>query len=126
MSVGETRVVVIVTGEIIKPFADRPTEGVLQFSADLCLAAEVGNIIFSDLFSRLNLCVFIQAAGYNQSHVCRLIERSLKDSDCIDLESLTLIAGEQVWAICCDIRVLSFHGNMNDVTSLAIVSICRH
>jgi exosome complex RNA-binding protein Rrp42 (RNase PH superfamily) len=35
---------VIVSGEIIKPFPDRPTEGILQFSADMCLAAEVSTL----------------------------------------------------------------------------------
>jgi exosome complex component RRP45 len=55
--------------------------------------------------------------------VCRLVERSIKDSECIDLESLTLIAGEQVWSICCDIRILSFHGNIIDATNLAVVSM---
>lgn len=43
--------VVIVTGEIVKPFPDRPTEGILQFSADMCLAAEVSEIHFCAHFS---------------------------------------------------------------------------
>jgi exosome complex component RRP45 len=64
-----------------------------------------------------------QHAGFNQSMVCRLLERTVKDSECIDLESLTLVAGEQVWSISCDIRVLSFHGNLIDTTNLAVVSI---
>lgn len=105
VTIGDTRVLVIVTGEIVKPFPDRPTEGMLQFSADMCLAAE--------------------HAGFNQSVICRLVERSIKDNECIDLESLTLVAGEQVWCICCDIRVLSFHGNLIDTTNLAVMSALR-
>jgi exosome complex RNA-binding protein Rrp42 (RNase PH superfamily) len=42
---------VIVTGDIAKPFPDRPTEGTLQFSADLCLAAEVSTLTLLSLLS---------------------------------------------------------------------------
>jgi exosome complex RNA-binding protein Rrp42 (RNase PH superfamily) len=73
--------------------------------------------------THLQMTFIFQASGFSQSHVCRLVERAIKDSECLDLESLTLVAGEQVWGICCDIRVLSFHGNLIDATNLAVVSM---
>jgi exosome complex RNA-binding protein Rrp42 (RNase PH superfamily) len=53
--------------------------------------------------------------------LCRLLERSIRESDAIDTESLCIISGEKVWCIRCDVRVLDYGGNLPDACSLAVV-----
>lgn len=45
----------------------------------------------------------------------------MRDSDAIDTESLCIIAGEKVWCITCDIRVLNYSGNLTDACNIAAV-----
>ena len=50
-----------------------------------------------------------------------MIERSIRESEAIDVESLCIVGGEKVWSIRCDIRVLDYDGNIIDVASMATV-----
>ncbi|XP_010081851.1 PREDICTED: exosome complex component RRP45 [Pterocles gutturalis] len=55
-----------------------------------------------------------------------LIERCLRNSECIDTESLCVVAGEKVWQIRLDLHVLNHDGNMIDAASIAgIVALCH-
>ncbi|XP_010146461.1 PREDICTED: exosome complex component RRP45 [Eurypyga helias] len=56
----------------------------------------------------------------------RLIERCLRNSKCIDTESLCVIAGEKVWQIRLDLHLLNHDGNIIDAASIAgIVALCH-
>nr|XP_009934914.1 PREDICTED: exosome complex component RRP45 [Opisthocomus hoazin] len=56
----------------------------------------------------------------------RLIERCLRDSKCIDTESLCVVAGEKVWQIRLDLHLLNHDGNIIDAASIAgIVALCH-
>lgn len=77
MSLGSTRVFAQVSCEIYQPNNSRPNEGVLQISAELA-----GDNKFSDL-TKIN----------------QVLEKFYKDSKCIDLEALCIIAEEKVWLI---------------------------
>lgn len=48
--------------------------------------------------------------GISKIELNRLLDRSIKESDAIDTESLCIISGEKVWLICCDVRVLDYSG----------------
>lgn len=72
----------------------------------------------------LNLSVLFQQAGHTSNSICRVLERSIRDSEALDTESLCIIAGEKVWCISCDIRVLNYDGNIFDASNLAAVSSC--
>lgn len=50
-----------------------------------------------------------------------MLERSIRDSEAIDTESLCIIAGERVWNILCDVRVINYGGNVLDACNLATV-----
>jgi exosome complex component RRP45 len=58
--------------------------------------------------------------------VSRVVERSLRDSDAVDVESLCIIAGEKVWSIRCVAHVLDDGGNVTDCVSLAVAAALLH
>ena len=58
--------------------------------------------------------------------VNRIIERCLKESRSIDLESLCLIANEKVWCLRVDVLVLNDAGNLLDCCCIAAISALAH
>ncbi|XP_036778896.1 exosome complex component RRP45 isoform X2 [Manis pentadactyla] len=56
----------------------------------------------------------------------RLLERCLRNSKCIDTESLCVVAGEKVWQIRVDLHLLNHDGNIIDAASIAaIIALCH-
>ncbi|KFQ99654.1 Exosome complex component RRP45, partial [Opisthocomus hoazin] len=112
VELGKTRVLAQVSCELVPPKPNRPTEGILFFNLELSPMAAPG---FepgrqSELLVKLN----------------RLIERCLRDSKCIDTESLCVVAGEKVWQIRLDLHLLNHDGNIIDAASIAgIVALCH-
>jgi exosome complex component RRP45 len=97
------RVLCVVNAEIVVPYPDRATEGMLQFTVDVSLSTE--------------------QAGHTSSQLCRMLERSIRDSEALDTESLCIIAGEKVWSIICDVKILNYDGNVIDACNLAAVCL---
>lgn len=108
VQIGDTRVFCAVHGQITSPYPDRPTEGMLQFGAELSMGAET-------------------SAGQQLSQVdiVRLLERCIRESEAIDTESLCIVGGEKVWLISCEVRVLDFSGNVLDASLLAAMGALR-
>ncbi|XP_062430007.1 exosome complex component RRP45 isoform X2 [Rhea pennata] len=112
VELGKTRVLGQVSCELVPPKPNRATEGILFFNLELSPMAAPG---FepgrqSELLVKLN----------------RLIERCLRNSKCIDTESLCVIAGEKVWQIRLDLHLLNHDGNIIDAASIAgIVALCH-
>lgn len=103
---GHTLVITVITGEIVTPFADRPVEGILQFSAHVSPHTEL--------------------AGTSQWELTRMLERSLKDSEALDTESLCIVGGERVWQINCNINVIDGSGgNVIDACLLSAMSALK-
>ncbi|CAG9464269.1 unnamed protein product [Pedinophyceae sp. YPF-701] len=111
VSLGDTRALAVVRGEIEQPFPDRQSEGSVQFFVDLtALAAPaVDYSTTSELTAQL----------------VRTVERSLKNSRAIDLESLCIVTGRRCWALRVDIRVLDHNGNLVDVCILSALAALR-
>ncbi|XP_064272457.1 exosome complex component RRP45 isoform X2 [Passer domesticus] len=112
VELGRTRVLAQVSCELVPPKPSRPTEGVLFFNLELSPMAapglEPGRQ--SELLVSLN----------------RLLERCLRDSKCIETESLCVVAGEKVWQIRLDMHLLNHDGNITDAASIAgIVALCH-
>ncbi|NWU63895.1 EXOS9 protein, partial [Pterocles burchelli] len=112
VELGRTRVLGQVSCELVPPRPNRPTEGILFFNVELSPMAvpgfEPGRQ--SELLVELN----------------SLIERCLRNSECIDTESLCIVAGEKVWQIRLDLHVLNHDGNMIDAASIAGIVALRH
>ncbi|NXC12930.1 EXOS9 protein, partial [Corythaeola cristata] len=112
VELGKTRVLAQVSCELVPPKPNRPTEGILFFNLELSPMAAPG---FepgrqTELLVKLN----------------RLIERCLRNSKCVDTESLCVVAGEKVWQIRLDLHLLNHDGNIIDAASIAgIVALCH-
>jgi len=113
VSLGKTRVLAQVTCQVVEPLFSRPNEGVLQVNLDLTgLAAprfEGGG-----------------RPGEESVELSRLLERTLKESRCLDLESLCIVAEEKVWQIRLDLNVMNHEGNLFDASSIAgLCALCH-
>jgi len=60
------------------------------------------------------------------AELCRLLERCVKESGCVDMESLCVRAGERVWAVRVDVHVLDDDGALADVASVAVCAALTH
>ncbi|XP_003221849.2 exosome complex component RRP45 [Anolis carolinensis] len=112
VELGKTRILGQVSCELVTPKPNRATEGILFFNLELSPMAspafEPGRQ--PELLVKLN----------------RLLERCLRNSKCIDTESLCVVAGEKVWQIRVDLHVLNHNGNLIDAASIAaIVALCH-
>jgi exosome complex component RRP45 len=105
-------VLATVTCEVVAPQAERPTEGFFKFDVE-----------FAGMSS-----VSVEPGRQNVRGVAlsRVVEKSLRDSDAIDVESLCIIAGEKVWSIRCIAHVLDDGGNATDAVSLAVAAALLH
>jgi len=109
---GTTRVLAQVSAQVTEPRLARPNEGILIVNVELSpLAAprfEPGRL--SDEGVEIN----------------RTLERCLKESRCLDLESLCIISEEKVWTVRLDLHIINHEGNMGDVCSVAGLSALCH
>nr|XP_012143544.1 PREDICTED: exosome complex component RRP45-like isoform X2 [Megachile rotundata] len=109
---GQTRAVAQVTCDIQQPKTSRPNEGMLHINVEL-------NAMVTQNFD----------AG-KQAEVSVLISRQLekcfKDSKCIDLESLCIIADKKVWNLRVDINIINHDGNLIDCASIATLAALSH
>ncbi|XP_021183963.3 exosome complex component RRP45 [Helicoverpa armigera] len=112
VSLGETKVLAQVSCEVVQPKQIRPNEGLLYINAEISpmAAPQFEANRQNDLSLSLN----------------RQLEKCYKDSKCIDLESLCIVAEEKVWSIRVDIKVLNLDGNLIECASLATVTALAH
>ena len=112
VSLGKTKVQANVSTSVTEPRVTRPNEGILMVYVDLSPIAapkfEVGRL--TDEGVELN----------------RTIERCLKESRCLDLESLCIVSEEKVWSVRLDIQILNHCGNLSDAASIAgLAALCH-
>ncbi|XP_071787486.1 exosome complex component RRP45-like [Asterias amurensis] len=109
---GQTRVLAQASCKAVEPKNARPTEGQLYLNLELSPMAspsfEAGRL--SEYGVELN----------------RLLEKCLKESRAVDLESLCIVAGEKVWQIRVDVHVLNHDGSILDCASVAAITALSH
>ncbi|XP_061685425.1 exosome complex component RRP45 [Syngnathoides biaculeatus] len=112
VELGKTRVMAQVSCELVAPKENRPNEGMMFFNIELSPMAspafEQGRQ--SELSVKLN----------------RQLERCLRNSKCIDTESLCVVSGEKVWQIRVDVHTLNHEGNLMDAASIAAIAALCH
>lgn len=112
VDLGKTRVMAQVSCELVAPKESRPNEGIMFFNIELSPLAspafEQGRQ--SELSVKLN----------------RQLERCLRNSKCIDTESLCVVSGEKVWQIRVDVHMLNHDGNLMDAASIAAITALCH
>nr|XP_020451822.1 exosome complex component RRP45 [Monopterus albus] len=112
VDLGKTRVMAQVSCELVAPKENRPNEGIMFFNIELSPMASPAfeQSRQSELSVKLN----------------RQLERCLRNSKCIDTESLCVASGEKVWQIRTDVHVLNHDGNLMDAASIAAITALRH
>ncbi|XP_051802046.1 exosome complex component RRP45 isoform X3 [Acanthochromis polyacanthus] len=112
VNLGKTRVMAQVSCELVAPKENRPNEGIMFFNIELSPMAspafEQGRQ--SELSVKLN----------------RQLERCLRNSKCIDTESLCVVSGKTVWQIRVDVHMLNNDGNLMDASSIAAITALCH
>ncbi|KAL7293866.1 hypothetical protein TKK_0012920 [Trichogramma kaykai] len=112
VSLGQTRATAQVSCDIQTPKAARPNEGMLYVSVNLSpLAAEhFDGSRSSEATAVIN----------------RILEKCLKESKCVDLESLCIVADKKVWNIRVDITIINHDGNLIDCAAIAALAALMH
>ena len=109
--IGGTIVYAGVKFELRTPWPDRPTQGSLMCGAELRPVAgrkyEPG------------------PPSPESIELGRVVDRGIRESGCIDMESLCIVPGEKVWGVMIDIHVLSDQGNIFDACGLAAIAALR-
>ncbi|KAI7865246.1 ribosomal protein S5 domain 2-type protein [Spinellus fusiger] len=112
VQLGKTRVAARVTAEVVRPRADKPTEGVLLFNTEIspmaCATFEVGSRPEEEVL------------------ISRIIEKAMRRSRAIDTEGLCIVAGEKVWQIRVDLHFMDHDGNLVDCACIAAITALLH
>lgn len=112
VTLGGTKLVVRISAEVTKPYEDRPVEGIFLITTDIGAMA-------SSLFD-----------NYRQSDdeilLTRLIEKAIRRSNALDLESLCIVAGKSCWMVRADVHYLNYDGGLIDATCLGVVAGLMH
>ncbi len=108
VELGRTKVVAGVKFEVGQPYPDTPDKGALITDAELLPLA-------SPTFEP-------GPPDENAIELARVVDRSIRESNAIDLSSLVIREGELVYLVFVDLRVLDADGNLFDASSLAAVS----
>lgn len=112
LKLGNTKLVVRISAEVTKPYEDRPYEGLFLITTDVSSMA-------SPLFEN-------NRQSDDELLVTRLIEKAIRRSNALDLESLCIIAGKTCWMIRADVHYLDFDGGMVDATCLGVIAALMH
>ncbi|KAG8979607.1 hypothetical protein FRB90_008049, partial [Tulasnella sp. 427] len=109
---GKTRVFADVSATIARPRQDRPYEGLLTISSEISPMA-------SSVYE-------VGRSSDEEVAITRMLEKVIKRSGAVDLESLCILAGQRVWHVRLTLHFLSDEGNMLDCACLAGITALRH
>ncbi|KAK1291313.1 hypothetical protein QJS10_CPB17g00495 [Acorus calamus] len=108
VQLGQTHVMGFVTAQLVQPYRDRANEGTfsvfVEFSPMADPAFEAGR------------------PGEAAVELGRVIDRGLRESRAVDMESLCVIAGKLVWAVRVDIHIIDNGGNLIDAANIAALA----
>jgi len=102
--VGETTALVAVKFDVVKPFPDRPKEGVMMTNAELLPTA-------SPVFET-------GPPSENSIELARVVDRGLRSAEIVDVNSF-YIEEDKVLGMFVDIYALNHAGNLTDAASIA-------
>ncbi|KAK3925461.1 Exosome complex component RRP45, partial [Frankliniella fusca] len=112
VALGDTRVLAQVSSEIQQPKSTRPNEGQVFV-----------NVEFSPMSAE-----HVEPGKPSEAcvEVTRVLEKCIRESKCVDVESLCIIAEEKVWALRVDLTVLNMEGNIVECASIAALAALAH
>lgn len=109
---GLTKLSVRVGCEITQPYEDRPFEGIFTINTEISpmASAQFENGKNSD----------------EEVLISRLIEKAIRRSNALDLESLCIIAGSKVWLVRVDLNFLNYDGGVIDASCIGVMAALQH
>lgn len=111
VKIGKTDVIVGIKTEIGEPFSDMPNMGILKTGAEFTPIAspdfETG------------------PPREDAIELARVVDRGIRESECIDLEKLCIKEGEKAWEIFVDVHIINHDGNLIDASALAAVAALK-
>ncbi|XP_025836724.1 exosome complex component RRP45 [Agrilus planipennis] len=112
VALGQTCALAQVSSEIQQPNSARPSEGIININVELnpMAAAHFEPGRQTDMSVQIN----------------RILEKCIKDSKAVDLESLCIKVNEKVWLFRVDVNILSHEGNIVDCASIAAIAALAH
>lgn len=108
VQLGQTHVMGTVTGQVTRPYRDRPNEGTLT--------------VFTEFSPMADPTFEVGRPGEYAVELGRIVDRGLRESRAIDTESLCILAGKAVWALRVDLIILDNGGNLVDATNVAALA----
>jgi len=107
------------TASVSAPQPDRPNDGLVTITVSLSpLAApsvDIGG-------SKAGVGGASGYAGVSPTELTRLVERQIRDSRALDVESLVITPGEAVWSLRLDVTVMADGGNAQDAAAAAALA----
>jgi exosome complex component RRP45 len=110
VNIGGTIAICDVGGELVKPYPDRPNEGMLQIIVGYSFTASPSKA----------------SSPSSTDGKLQLLEATMQRSRAVDLESLCVVAGKLVWSIKCVVTVVNDCGSALDASSLALMAGLLH
>jgi len=105
VKIGKTDVIVGVKLDVGEPFPDKPDEGVLMTGAELSPLASPD---------------FESGPPREEAiEIARVIDRTIRESGCIDTKKLCIKEKEKVWMVYVDIQMINHDGNLIDASAIA-------
>ncbi|KAJ1279458.1 hypothetical protein BS78_04G158400 [Paspalum vaginatum] len=105
---GETHVMAYVTAQLVQPYRDRPNEGTLA--------------IFTEFSPMADPAFEAGRPGESAIELGRVVDRGLRESRAVDMESLCVVAGKHVWSVRVDLHILDNGGNLIDAANIAALA----
>ncbi|CAL9134415.1 unnamed protein product [Musa textilis] len=108
VQLGQTHVIGFVTSQLVQPYRDRPNEGTLS--------------IFTEFSPMADPSFEAGRPGESAIELGRVVDRGLRESKAVDMESLCVVAGKSVWSIRVDLHILDNGGNLIDAANIAALA----
>jgi exosome complex component RRP42 len=102
---GETKIIAGVKMGLGDPFPDTPDEGTIIVNAEFTPMAS------PDFESG--------PPGEDATELARVVDRGIRESECMDLKKLTIKGSEKVWSVFIDIHIINDAGNLIDASFIA-------
>jgi len=108
VTLGKTKVIAGVKGEITTPFPDTPNEGSITVGVEMSPMADPN---------------FESGPPSAESiELSRVVDRGIREAKAIDFGQLCVVPGEKVWTLYCDIYIINNEGNLFDACALAALA----
>ncbi|OMJ25588.1 Exosome complex component rrp45 [Smittium culicis] len=112
VQLGKSRVHAVTTCQVVRPYPDRPAEGQLTITLELTSLCDPS----FDTVANKQACTELEVM------ISRQLDKLVRQSRCLDLESLVLSVGEQVWQINLTVHVLDNDGNLADACLISAMA----